>query len=68
MAELPADQVAVTTRALWKGADDILVLVEPGTPDGHRRILEGRTALVDDGATILAPCPYALPCPLTGAD
>ncbi|TDW76811.1 small ribosomal subunit Rsm22 family protein [Kribbella pratensis] len=40
-----------------------IVLVEPGTPHGHRRTLEARDQLIDDGFTIAAPCPHQGECP-----
>lgn len=44
------------------------MLVEPGTPAGYGRILAARSALLDAGAALLAPCPHAAACPLTGQD
>ena len=35
-----------------------VVIVEPGTPRGHRRILEARAQLIEHGLTIAAPCPH----------
>jgi ribosomal protein RSM22 (predicted rRNA methylase) len=46
-----------------RGARAVAVL-EPGTPDGYRRVLAARTALIDAGMTILAPCPHQALCPL----
>jgi ribosomal protein RSM22 (predicted rRNA methylase) len=41
-----------------------VVIVEPGTPGGHRRTLEARDLLIGHGLTIAAPCPHQLACPL----
>ncbi|MCX5201579.1 small ribosomal subunit Rsm22 family protein [Streptomyces sp. NBC_00237] len=54
------DQVARAAR----GA---VVLVEPGTPDGYRRILAARERLIGAGLRIAAPCPDSGACPI-GAD
>jgi ribosomal protein RSM22 (predicted rRNA methylase) len=40
-----------------------VVLVEPGTPHGHRRTLRAREQLIDHGSTIAAPCPHQGECP-----
>jgi ribosomal protein RSM22 (predicted rRNA methylase) len=41
-----------------------VLLVEPGTPAGHRRILAARARLLAAGYHIAAPCPHQLDCPL----
>ncbi len=41
-----------------------VVLIEPGTPDGYARIIEGRERLVAEGFRVLAPCPHSGRCPL----
>ncbi|GAA1131656.1 small ribosomal subunit Rsm22 family protein [Kribbella jejuensis] len=42
-----------------------VVVVEPGTPRGHRHILEARDQLLAHGFRIAAPCPHEAPCPAT---
>jgi ribosomal protein RSM22 (predicted rRNA methylase) len=56
---------AVVRRA-FDATDEVLVVVEPGTPDGFRRLLEIRDVLLTARATVLAPCPHEGPCPLAG--
>jgi ribosomal protein RSM22 (predicted rRNA methylase) len=58
----------VLVDRLWQLAREILVIVEPGTPTGWRRVLEARERLIAAGAHILAPCPHALACPLDPPD
>ncbi|TCC07501.1 small ribosomal subunit Rsm22 family protein [Kribbella soli] len=41
-----------------------IVVVEPGTPSGHRRTLDARELLIEQGFTIAAPCPHHGPCPV----
>ena len=45
-----------------------VLLVEPGTPAGHRRILAARARLQAAGYAIAAPCPHQLDCPLAVPD
>jgi ribosomal protein RSM22 (predicted rRNA methylase) len=46
-----------------------VAIVEPGTPAGHRRVLEARDMLLDKGFRVVAPCPHDQVCPWrTGAD
>lgn len=63
-----ADQANLVTRAAATGSSTIAV-IEPGTPDGHRRILAARGILIAAGYNIVAPCPHQHRCPLAeGAD
>lgn len=68
LAELAESGIAAAVSALWAACTGMLVLVEPGTPAGHRRILECRETLLAHGARIVAPCPHAMPCPLRAPD
>lgn len=65
LAELP--DLAAVAR-LWAAARWMLVLVEPGTPAGYRRILAARAALIAAGARIAAPCARMGECPLAPPD
>ena len=65
IAELDAPAAARLIERLWEKTSGVLLLVEPGTPDGFRRILAARTQLIAAGAHVLAPCPHAAPCPMT---
>ncbi len=66
--ELEPAALAALVDRLWALAADTLLIVEPGTPAGWRRILACRTQLIDAGAHVLAPCPHAAPCPLAEPD
>lgn len=63
----PKDRGALVDR-LWSLSRQALLIVEPGTTAGWRRILEARAQLIADGAHILAPCPHALACPIAEPD
>lgn len=53
---------------LWSATRDLLVIVEPGTSGGWRRILEARRQLTAAGASITAPCAHAQACPVHAPD
>ena len=53
---------------MWGKTRGTLVIVEPGTPAGYRRMLALRTQLVEQGAHVAAPCPHDNTCPLAAPD
>lgn len=57
-----AQQSNLVARAA--SAAPAVLVVEPGTPPGHRRILTARTQLLAAGYVVAAPCPHQLECPL----
>ncbi len=52
----------------YKACEKLLIIIEPGTPQGYERIIKARDLLIAQQAHILAPCPNALPCPLKDND
>jgi ribosomal protein RSM22 (predicted rRNA methylase) len=53
---------------LWELTAHTMVIIEPGTTEGWKRILAARDQLIAGGAHILAPCPHAETCPLLAPD
>ncbi|MBP9841399.1 MAG: hypothetical protein KBC64_03110 [Simkaniaceae bacterium] len=43
---------------------DLIVIIEPGTPEGSLRILAIREALLNLGMHLVAPCPHSKACPM----
>jgi ribosomal protein RSM22 (predicted rRNA methylase) len=66
--ELPPAAREPMIAQLWRLTADTLVIVEPGTPEGWKRILQARNLLIRAGAHLLAPCPHSHPCPLAPPD
>jgi ribosomal protein RSM22 (predicted rRNA methylase) len=66
LAELDGAAQSRLIDALWAAAQHVLVLVEPGTPDGFRRLNTARTALIENGACVATPCTHEAGCPMTG--
>jgi ribosomal protein RSM22 (predicted rRNA methylase) len=66
--ELPEAAREPLIKQLWALTADTLLIVEPGTPAGWKRILHARDILIHIGACILAPCPHARLCPLAAPD
>jgi ribosomal protein RSM22 (predicted rRNA methylase) len=68
LAEMPGGALAGTLERLWSLSERLLIIVEPGTPDGFKRILACRDALIARGAQIVAPCSHEGRCPLATAE
>jgi ribosomal protein RSM22 (predicted rRNA methylase) len=66
LAELDEAAQAETVERAWRNAE-ALVVVEPGTPAGYRRMLAARARLLGAGATLAAPCPHERACPWAGS-
>ncbi|HEY9056664.1 MAG TPA: small ribosomal subunit Rsm22 family protein [Aurantimonas sp.] len=66
--ELPPEARGALVLRLWQLTQDVLVIVEPGTPAGWQRILAAREQLLAEGAQLLAPCPHADDCPVAAPD
>lgn len=52
---------------MWNATNGILVIIEPGTPEGFLHILQARKLLLEQGANIVAPCTHNNEC-LVGKD
>ena len=48
---------------LWLTAQ-LIIVIEPGTPAGYRRIMDVRDWALSRDANIVAPCPHREPCPM----
>ena len=66
--ELAPSLIAPLVERLWSLTKGTLLIVEPGTPAGWRRIVAVRAHLLALGATLVAPCPHHAPCPLAAPD
>lgn len=66
--ELQPSAIEPLIDRLWALTKDTLVVVEPGTPAGWKRILVVRSRLIAAGAHLAAPCPHSATCPLVAPD
>lgn len=66
--EVSPEQRPAAVKALWEAADQLLLIVEPGTPAGFAELRSIREQLLSLGAHMVAPCPHANICPIGGED
>lgn len=64
--ELPNSQIIDHVKALWDLSVGVMVILEPGTPEGARIIglIRDEVRRWGDKNSILAPCPHISECPL----
>jgi ribosomal protein RSM22 (predicted rRNA methylase) len=67
-AELEERAAGEAALKLWAQCEQMLVIIEPGTPRGFARIFNARAALIDAGANVLGPCTHAYKCPMSAKD
>lgn len=68
LVELPRQQAMALAIRAWQATRQTLLLVEPGTPVGFECLRAVRSALIETGAVILAPCPHDQACPMEEPD
>lgn len=59
---------AVIIEKMWNASEELLLIVEPGTPDGYKVIKQAREILLEKGAHIAAPCTHENQCPAENDD
>lgn len=67
LGELPRTARAPLVERLVTAAT-VLVVVEPGTPNGSAGVLAAREVALAAGSRTVAPCPHDAACPLAGPD
>lgn len=68
LGEIDAAERDALADRLWRMTSGLLLIVEPGTPDGFERIRAARARLIEAGATVVAPCPHDRECPMLAPD
>ena len=69
LGELREDMRLPVAEKLWHAAEKMLVLIEPGTPQGFANLSAVRKHLAALGAHVAAPCPAgSVSCPMAGDD
>ena len=69
LGELREDMRLPVAEKLWQAAERMLVLIEPGTPQGFANLAAVRARLTALGAHVAAPCPAGSAVrPMAGED
>lgn len=62
--ELTKEDRKKAIEKMWESTNGILLIIEPGTPEGFKHILEAREILLQKNANIVAPCSHNGKCPI----
>lgn len=66
--EIPEEDLSNVIAHAQSQTENYLVIIEPGTPEGFRRIRDIRSQLLTLGMSLHAPCPHQNSCPITSSD
>lgn len=66
--EAPKARLEATIQRLWQAAGSILLIVEPGTPDGFSLVRRAREICLENGGFAAAPCTHDATCPMSRED
>jgi ribosomal protein RSM22 (predicted rRNA methylase) len=61
LGEIEPESIGQLIERVWTATTDALVVIEPGTPDGFRRVERLRDQVIALGGFELAPCPLDSP-------
>ena len=66
--ELSEQEREKAVLKLWQATDKLMVVIEPGTPEGFKNILNIRNLIKEQGGYIVAPCCCNDECPIKEND
>lgn len=66
--ELPKNEIKNVLEKLWNATGKVLLILEPGTPNGFSNIKRVREVLLSNGANVISPCTHEKECPLPEND
>ena len=66
--ELPKNEIEKIIEKLWNATNKILLIIEPGTPNGFLNISNIRKYLLNKSGSIIAPCSHDGECKINKDD
>lgn len=66
--EIEPKKLGSLVEKLWAACSGVLMILEPGTPQGAGVIQAVRDLAITQNINILAPCPHSGECPLAGIE
>lgn len=66
--ELPESEQLKIVQKLWNATNNLLIIIEPGTPYNFKQMNKIRSFLLKEQANLIAPCAHSKPCPIKQND
>lgn len=66
--ELPKEHVLEVISKIWSATNEVMLIVEPGTPTAFENIKTIRQHLIDNGGFIVSPCTHQNKCEIAADD
>ena len=54
--EFAEENILKIVNVLWRMTNDVLIIVEPGTPNDYKRLMKVKDYLIENGGNVIAPC------------
>lgn len=64
LGEIESVAASKIVKSAWQAAQQMLIVVEPGTTKGFATVRAIRDQLIEAGAFLVAPCPHQTVCPM----
>lgn len=68
VGEISPESLTALIAQSWASSNQLIAVIEPGTPHGFECIRRVRDQLIQQGAFLVAPCPHAGRCPMEKGD
>jgi ribosomal protein RSM22 (predicted rRNA methylase) len=68
VGEINPHKIIPLMDVCWQAAQQLFIVIEPGTPTGFEHIRVIRRQLIEWEAHLVAPCPHQLACPMAQGD
>lgn len=66
--EVSKQAIETVLQKLWNATNKVLLIIEPGTPEGYDEIRKIRQYFIEKGENIIFPCPHEKECKIEEND
>lgn len=66
--EIKEENLNKVLEKLWNATNNLLLIVEPGTPDSYKKMMKIRKFFIENKLEVVAPCPHLKECKISSND